>query len=142
MKKLALLALTLSALNAYAAPPYTFSAGGSIRASEINANFTYLDNLISSKNYVRASRTTFGDSFTQSLFTVPAGGTQHLITFLQYPACSNSATLTVGSDSIQLKTTGGEITGLNIPVNAGETVSFVCTASSSANRTTFISLSK
>jgi hypothetical protein len=139
---LLLSALTFTSLHA--ALPYTFSSGGAIRASEINANFTYLNNLIANRTYIRASKTWSSDSASpQSIYSVAAGEGQHLITFIQYPSCSSGATLTIGADRLFLGSTASQITGLNIPVNAGENISIECqTGGLNVTRTTLVVLAK
>ena len=144
MKKICALFVTaLVMFNVHAALPYTFSSGGAIRASEINANFTYLNNLVTSKTYIRASRSVSTNSAAQSLYTVATGESQHIITFISVPICNNGgAVLTVGSDSMNLGSSQAQLSGLNIPVNAGESVSISCLSLWTPNLAVLIVLAK
>ena len=141
---LAILISSLAITSTYAALPYTFSSGGSIRASELNANFTYLNNLITSKTYVRASLTWSSDSASpQSIYTVASGESQYLITYISYPFCGSGSTLVIGTDRLFLGTTAGYQSGLNIPVSAGENIAIECqTGGLSVTRSILIVLAK
>ena len=129
--------------GAMAALPFSFTAGGAINASEINANFNYLENLVSSSSYIRAGVSwTSGSTSTETLFSVPGSGPTHLVRSFTTPNCSNGLFLVVGSDKMRVDA-NTTITGLTIPVAAGETVSVECyTASISQARNAFIVLSR
>lgn len=140
MKKLAFMALTLlAALNGHAAPPYTFSAGGSIRASEINANFTYLDTLISSSGLIKPDDLIHtGGTFTtgaaaSSVYTVPANAARNYVirTFTTNLGSAGKTYLTVGSATYTFDTMTN--TNLMIPVVAGEAIQVSGTATNNAS---------
>ena len=122
------LLLYLFGMSAFAAPPYTFSSGGTIRASEINANFSYLEALIASSGSVkpssllRASANAITGNSPVIIYSVPAGASNPYV-IRQFNCSSASAGkcyLLVGTDIYTFEAVSN--TNLIIPVAAGESV--------------------
>lgn len=109
---------------AIAAPPYTFNSGGTIRASEINANFAYLESLINASgavipaNLIRVSASVLTNT-KHSFFSVPSSALQPYV-IRQLNCSASKCILGIGSDEYAF--TPLVHTNLLIPVAAGETV--------------------
>lgn len=129
-----ILAVLMQAANATL--PTTFVSGSAIKASEMNANFQYLESLISStaqssaNSYVKASIAfTTNSGAAHTIYTVPAGASSnYVIRQLYLPPCINGPTLTIGS--VVFPIVGGISTGLSIPVSPSDVVVIRCQYSS------------
>lgn len=134
--KLFVLMLAMAMQSANATLPVTFISGSVIKASEINANFQYLESLISSAaqssvtSYVKASIAFANNTGTaHTLYTVPtSASSNYIIRQLYLPPCF-APTLTVGS--VVFPVSGGVSTGLSIPASAGESIVIRCSYNSS-----------
>jgi hypothetical protein len=119
---------TMLVHDAEAAPPYTFTSGGTIRSSEINANFTYLESLITASggvkqaSLVRASATITTGSST-SIYSVPGSAASPYVVrqFNCSHAQAGKCYLRVGSDSYMFDSVSNP--NLLIPIAAGESLS-------------------
>ena len=145
--RLFVLVLAMAMQSANATLPVTFISGSVIKASEINANFQYLESLISSavqsgaNSYVKASIVLSTEQVSQNIYTVPLNApSNYLIRQIYSPMCINKATLTIGD--VVFPFAGGVLTGLSIPVRPGEVVAIVCQINTQYTQTAAIVLSK
>jgi hypothetical protein len=144
----ALVTSILASTSALAVMPNTFSSGGTIKAAEINANFAYLEALISSSsstagNSLVMASASFVTNIVSTIYTAPSSTTSaYVIKQVFLPACNISASIIVGSTTIPLNSSGGFFTGLLIPVNANESVKVQCNASANFTTNAVIVLSK
>lgn len=117
----------LSATIASAELPYTFKAGDPIRASELNANFQYLDS--SSGNFggtLIRKRATLSTTTYTDITTVPTTATDGWVLRSFATGCSN-VTFRIDSDTaITLDS------GTPLVVKAGETLAAKCGSSSTS----------
>jgi hypothetical protein len=108
--------------------PYTFKAGDPIRASELNANFQYLDSLAAAGSegpLVRRKATLRASSFTD-VVTVPDTATNGWVLRSYVTGCGNPI-LRIDSDPSFPMTPDARLV-----VRAGETLQAKCTESTTS----------
>jgi hypothetical protein len=133
MKKLLLSVLgLLCASTVLAAPPYVFGPGAVIKASEMNANFAYLENLITStaqpspNSLIRASVTFPSNNASNLLYTVPNTGANQYVIRQLYVSVTAPCRITVGTEIVFLDGSN-RYTDLMVPISAGESIFIGCT---------------
>lgn len=129
MKRLLFLcaAAALAPLSAVADLPFTFQAGDPIRASELNANFQYLESLGAGGEFglLVRRRTTLSTGTFREVVSVPSTSTNGMV-LRSY--VSNCGTLLLRIDSDPAVTVEKDAT---LVVRPGETLSARCPSSSS-----------
>jgi len=129
MKRLLIvcLAATLAPLSAFADLPFTFKAGDPIRASELNANFQYLESLGAGGEFglLVRRRATLSTSGFREVASVPSTSTNGWVLRNYVSNCGtllmridNDPSVPVGPDEV-------------LVVRPGETLSARCGSSSS-----------
>ena len=130
MKSLALGIILLAASSfAMATPPYVFTSGSPILASQINANFAYIESLANSSaqplpsSLIKASWV--GSTTGQTIFTVPSTATNPYILRQIIGGYTGTYTCAVSVGAMSF-IFSGSLTNLMIPVAAGESVTGSC----------------
>ena len=125
-------ALVIVAGVAGAAVPYVFQSGEVIRASEINANFQYVESLASQQsggNLVRVGVFIPQGGPQVTVFTVPANATSpYVLRTITTSGCFIAIAVSASGGSGAIKIPGQQtiITGLDIPFAPGESINASC----------------